>query len=121
MAMESVFDSMAKFKLSIHLTTATGTVSCHDQYLAIILIQEIAGSSEFAIYHVCVAQWRITPCLTGSNNAHGATSKFLQPKPFYRSIQQQFQLLRAIFVITFKFGRGTHTGTVISVLHFRLA
>jgi hypothetical protein len=61
--------------------------------------------------------WQITPCSTDSNNAHGgddgATSNFLEPKAFYRSIQQQFQLLRAIFVITF--GRGTHTGTVISV------
>ena len=82
-------------------------------YLAIILIQEIAGPSKFAIYHICL-QWHITPaCLTDSSNAHGATSKFLELKSFYRSIQQQFQLLRAIFVITF--GRDTHTGTIISV------
>ena len=103
-----------KFELSVFLLPL-----CRVMSNAIMLIQEVAGSSEVLHlpYMRTRLQWNITPCLTDSSNAHGATSKFLDPKPFYRSTQQQFRLLRAIFVIIF--GRGT--GTIISVLHFRLA
>ena len=44
---------------------------------------------------------------------------FYNQSHFIALFSSNFILLRAIFVITF--GRGTHTGTIISVLHFKFA
>ena len=104
------FDPYGKFELSLTAST------CQSLYrvMSNILRKKSQAGPKFVIYHICL-QWQITPCLTDSSNAHGATFKVLRPGVIFRSIQQQFQLLplRAIFVITF--GRGALTGTIISV------
>ena len=55
------------------------------------------------------------PCLTGGSNAHGAISKFFNQLTIY----SMYSASEGYFCYHFR--ESTHTGTIISVLHFRLA
>ena len=106
-----------KFKLSI----SSYWHRFHEQYLALILIDLISDAMRRSVTRdtITPAEWHHAWPLPVAAMHMAPFQKFYNQSHFIALFSSNFILLRAIFVITF--GRGTHTGTIISVLHFRFA